>query len=194
VEQFFLLHLCDHAIKGFGIELGEICQDLAVDGDTLFLQGAHDLRVGKALRIESGIDLYDPEIAAVALLVAAVRESVCACVRDRFVCGALVGRAAEAVALGLAQNIASGLESVNTFLYACHGGGGKLVRGLNNARQKARALLGCHVEFSAARLLNLRAAGFLGIEVVLARAASKNLARLRDFEPLRERLIRFHGL
>lgn len=101
--------------------MGEVCEDLAVYLDVHLLEGSHELRVGEALGIEGGVYLYDPEAAAIALLVSAVGERVGSCVRDGLVCGALVGRSAETVSFNLLEDVPPRLESVNSFFYSCHG-------------------------------------------------------------------------
>lgn len=118
---FFLLNLSDDSIESLWVVVSEVSEDLAVDLDTLLLYCSHKLGVGETLCVESGVDLYDPEVSAVTLLVAAVCKSVCAGVRDRFVCCALVGRSAESIAFDLLEDIPPRLKRVYSFFYSCHG-------------------------------------------------------------------------
>ena len=73
VRLFYFLY---NGLESGGIVHGEVGKDLAVDFDTVLMESAHKLRVGKAFQAGSSIDTLNPEGAEVALLIAAVAIGV----------------------------------------------------------------------------------------------------------------------
>ena len=115
-----LPHRFNNFFKGFRIILGEVGEDFAVEGDILFLEHGNEFGVGEAVFLESGGEAHVPEAAEVAFLVLSVGEGVGAGMHDGFVGHALFGRAAVAVALDLAQDIAATLQCIDSFLNSAH--------------------------------------------------------------------------
>ena len=101
--------------------VGEVGEDLAVDGNALLLQSAHKLAVRLAHRVKSGIDADIPESSSDAFLVAAVSKSVRASVEDRFLRHAFFVASAKSVALHHPQHVFAGLQGIGCFLYSYHG-------------------------------------------------------------------------
>lgn len=167
-------------------------QRLAVEGQTGFLGGTHPFAVGVfgVDRAQSGVDLDVPKAAEVALLVAAVGESIGAGMSQRFIGGALGIGSAQAEALGLAQGVAAILQGMDGFLYSGHG--------IKVLRYKSIKVLGTsthideepalgvvgHVYGMRAVLAHGSSGALLGIEMVLAALARQDLAVAGDFEAL----------
>jgi len=82
---FLCFELFGQALKDLGVVFGEIRKRFAVEGDVGFLEGTDESRVGEAERTDAGVDAQRPEVAELALLGAAVAESVLAGFADSFV-------------------------------------------------------------------------------------------------------------
>src|SRR5207302_6439641 len=80
-------------------------QYLAVDVDTGQLHTVHELRVGKPMFPNTGVDPLDPQAAEVTLLVAAVAIGVAQRLLDLFQRHPVGGAAAPAIPLGEPQHL-----------------------------------------------------------------------------------------
>jgi hypothetical protein len=67
-----------------------------------------------------GVDAESPEVPELALLGAAVAESVLAGLPNSFVRYALFGRAVKAIAFGLCQKVSAALGLYGASFYSCH--------------------------------------------------------------------------
>lgn len=79
MRKVFLLKLfytCENLGEYFRIVLGEVGEDLSVEHDFLLGEGAEELGVRHAFHAGSGIDLNIPELAGIALFVAAVCKGI----------------------------------------------------------------------------------------------------------------------
>ena len=141
--------------------LSEFGKDFAIESDIGLLKHWYKAGVRKAFGLEESVHADLPESAEVTLLVLPVSESVGTSVSQSLLSLAFLLRAAEAVALGLAEHVSSGFEGVNAFLNSGHGG-------LLNVYEEASSLLHRHVEFGGAVLGGLVVSALLGVEMVLA--------------------------
>ncbi len=71
-----LFHVREDAGEDLWSLVGEDREDLAVEGNTLYLHGTYELAVGSTLCAECGIHAGNPELAKIILLVLAVCKGV----------------------------------------------------------------------------------------------------------------------
>jgi len=97
------------------VVFGEVGQDFAVEGDIALLEGIDEFGVGDTgSGADGGVDAEGPDAACEALLGLAVTEGVATSMEDGLFGGALFGGAAEAIALGLSQDISAALKLCGT--------------------------------------------------------------------------------
>lgn len=142
--------------------LGKVGKDFSIQSDITFLQKRDELGVGKTLGFEERRHAHVPKAAEVAFLVSPVGEGVGAGVEDGLIGLALLGRAAEAVAFDLPEDVFSCFEGVDAFLDSGHG---SLLLDID---EELRPLFVAHMELGVAILGRLVMPPVLGVEVVLA--------------------------
>lgn len=118
---FLLLNFVEYSLEGFGVELGERGEDLAVEFDVGLLEETHKDRIGRTFYAHCCIDASIPEFASITLFVAAVCKCVASSVCDRVLCHALLGRTSKTVAFYLRKDVLSALICNCSSLYSCHG-------------------------------------------------------------------------
>ena len=91
----------DDLFESLGAILGELGEDLSVEGDICLFKHRDELGVGEAVFFEKSRHTDVPKASEVAFLVPPVSESVRAGVEDRFVRLALLSAPAVAVAFDL---------------------------------------------------------------------------------------------
>src|SRR5690349_20927944 len=70
------LCLLDDYAEGRRVGRGEIGEDLAVEADVGLLEAVHEVAVAEAVGAGAGVDARDPQLAKVALLLAAIAIGV----------------------------------------------------------------------------------------------------------------------
>ena len=105
-----LFDLSDEASEHFRVVFGEVGHDLAVEGDIALFEGVDEFGVGDTHRADGGVDADRPDITGEALLGLAVAEGIAARMGDGLLGSALFGGAAEAITLGLSQDISAALK------------------------------------------------------------------------------------
>ena len=71
-----LFYFCYDSLESLGVVHCEVGEHLTVDFDASLVQATHELRVGKTLKTGGSVDTLNPQGAEVALLVAAIAESI----------------------------------------------------------------------------------------------------------------------
>ena len=103
-------------------------------------------------------------------------------VEDRFLCGAFLVGAVEAVALRLRQDILAPLIFRCSSFYACH-----------TILCKETAAIGLvHLQRRRAAAAHAPGTRFLGVEMVVPRRAGDDRAAARDAQAFAVRFVRFH--
>lgn len=100
--------------------LGEVGENLAVEGDLRFLEGINKLGVRSPKFFEGSAHAYVPEAAKVSFLVSSMGERVSTGMKDSFVCLALLSSAAMSIAFNFAEDISSGFKGINAFFDSGH--------------------------------------------------------------------------
>ena len=163
--------------------MGNLGENLAVEGDIVFLQHGNKFGVRETVLFQYGGRTHVPQSSEITFLIAAMSESVFAGVEQGFIGLTLFLGSAEAVALGLAQKIAPPLQCVYAFFDSGH---------LFDIYQKTGPLFIGHMEFHVLIFSGLIAPPFFVVEVVLARLPGQKLAGLGYLNPFQIGFVGFH--
>ena len=86
----FLFHCLEKLLEHFRFMLGEICEDLAIDHDFLFLKCGDEFAVGHTFCSCGGVDLHAPQPSRGPLFLFAPAECMAPCVKQGFLGGAFL--------------------------------------------------------------------------------------------------------
>src|SRR5713101_6422343 len=104
-----------------GVLHRDVREDFAVERDACGFQAVNQLAVGQAVQPRGGADALDPQAAILALLGAAVAESIAIGAIGRFLGGLIQLALGEEKAFGPLEILLAPSPALGAAFYACHG-------------------------------------------------------------------------